>query len=281
MFYFLLNSLDYFTSGSFAGYLGCYKDKDFDERAVWKPRETLKIKSDKMTVRYCVNYCRKGRYKYSGVEHKDECFCGNNDNLMRYSGGKKINESECNQRCKGNKQQICGGDWRMNVYLTGNCSSDWLMTNGSVVRVDKHQGPFLFGDTVSVQCHAGEMVLGPKTAVCTNNPRKRGFAVAWNNTLQCTGIPGYVGCFAATDLRDTINMTMQDMDSSTCIEFCNGTAGYELAVVRHHYCYCGHDNLLGAAGGNCTSPCTGDNTQTCGGETSVSVYRGMGAYQYF
>ena len=28
-------------------------------------------------------------------------------------------ENECNQRCKGNNNQFCGGGWRNSIYKTG------------------------------------------------------------------------------------------------------------------------------------------------------------------
>jgi len=52
--------------------------------------------------------------KYAGVQNGNQCFCGNS--YGRY--GVK-SESDCNKKCSGNADQICGGSWRNNVYSTG------------------------------------------------------------------------------------------------------------------------------------------------------------------
>ena len=43
---------------------------------------------------------------------RDWCNCGNetpNSNSI-------VDQSECNMACPGNSNEICGGEWRMNVY---------------------------------------------------------------------------------------------------------------------------------------------------------------------
>ena len=47
----------------------------------------------------------------SGVEHTNECFCGNDlpsDDL-------KISMSECEMNCSGDSSQTCGGVWAVNI----------------------------------------------------------------------------------------------------------------------------------------------------------------------
>jgi len=54
-------------------------------------------------------------YIYAGVQAGNQCFCGNSNISSTYDAP----NSECNSRCSGDSNQICGGVWRMNVYETG------------------------------------------------------------------------------------------------------------------------------------------------------------------
>lgn len=71
----------------------------------------------------CVMYFfnkTKGRFitrtmYYSGnviviyIKAGDKCFCGN-------KLGEKKSDSECKTPCTGDKEQVCGGSWRLAVY---------------------------------------------------------------------------------------------------------------------------------------------------------------------
>ena len=62
-----------------------------------------------MTIQRCANICSD--YLFFGVEHGDECYCGNTDDSFLPS-----DSFECNTPCAGNESEICGGSWRINVY---------------------------------------------------------------------------------------------------------------------------------------------------------------------
>ena len=46
--------------------------------------------------------------------YRRQCFCGNETLQSR----PKRPESECNTKCPGDPNKICGGEWRMNVFET-------------------------------------------------------------------------------------------------------------------------------------------------------------------
>ena len=74
-------------------------------------------KSNGNTPSDCVRRCKEldDGYLFAGVQFGSECFCGNeappDDTLA--------DESECDWKCKGDDQLVCGALWRMNVYETG------------------------------------------------------------------------------------------------------------------------------------------------------------------
>ena len=63
-----------------------------------------------MTIEKCIAHCVSKNFAYAGVQYKTQFFCGDNLPVM------KSKDSDCNTRCAGNKDQICGGGWRNSVY---------------------------------------------------------------------------------------------------------------------------------------------------------------------
>ena len=65
------------------------------------------------TIEHCLDYCRAQGFQFMGVVHSEHCFCGNTAPLQTDFAP----STECNKKCRGNQKQICGGSWRMNVYI--------------------------------------------------------------------------------------------------------------------------------------------------------------------
>ena len=51
-------------------------------------------------------------FKYAGTQWSKECFCG--DEYQNYGEA-----DNCDMPCSGDKTEICGGNWAMNIYGTG------------------------------------------------------------------------------------------------------------------------------------------------------------------
>ena len=50
-------------------------------------------------------------FKYFGLKNGNECHCGKSASRIL-----PAQTSTCNYQCTGNKTQICGGHWRINIY---------------------------------------------------------------------------------------------------------------------------------------------------------------------
>ena len=72
---------------------------------------------EKSTPIECMRRCRtEGEgFAYAGVQFGRECFCGNDPP----SPDKIMDKSQCDMKCSGDQDLICGGSLRMNVYHTG------------------------------------------------------------------------------------------------------------------------------------------------------------------
>ncbi|TEY80413.1 hypothetical protein BOTCAL_0038g00110 [Botryotinia calthae] len=88
----------------------------------------------------------------------------------------------------------------------------------------------------------------------------------------------YAGCFidpsSPSALLFRTDLNSQNMTVEICIDFCKGN-GYKYAGLEYYgQCFCG-----ASVGGpqtsesNCSFPCTGSNTESCGGNDIISVYQ--------
>ncbi|XP_062601829.1 uncharacterized protein LOC134263491 isoform X4 [Saccostrea cucullata] len=50
-----------------------------------------------------------------GVEYSGECYCGN-----FFTTVTRKPEGQCKMKCHGNNAQVCGGSWKMNIYINLN-----------------------------------------------------------------------------------------------------------------------------------------------------------------
>uniref|UniRef100_A0A1I8JI29 WSC domain-containing protein n=1 Tax=Macrostomum lignano TaxID=282301 RepID=A0A1I8JI29_9PLAT len=61
----------------------------------------------------CDRLCRNRNYRYFGLQHSKECWCGNS-----YGKYGARQSSECRMRCSGNRGSYCGSSWRNSIYAT-------------------------------------------------------------------------------------------------------------------------------------------------------------------
>ncbi len=86
-----------------AGYLGCFKDqgkRDLDGHTFY---------DGKMTSQLCVSTCRDKGFSYAATQYAGHCFCGN-----KY--GASGPATNCDTKCTGTRDEICGGTWANSVY---------------------------------------------------------------------------------------------------------------------------------------------------------------------
>eukprot|EP01050_Picozoa_sp_SAG11_P021163 SAG11_NODE_3710_length_2267_cov_1.219096_1_plen_717_part_10 len=83
--------------------LGCYED-DTRERDL-----PAYFGSTFTSPEFCIAVCRE--YLYAGVQHGDQCFCGNT--YGRYGAAV---QTDCNSACASDSSQVCGGASRNSIY---------------------------------------------------------------------------------------------------------------------------------------------------------------------
>ncbi|MGA1862011.1 choice-of-anchor C family protein [Deferribacter thermophilus] len=125
-------------------YIGCYKDQGDPQGLTGRDLNGFIFHSNNMTPQMCINLCAQKGFKYAGVQYSSYCFCGN-------SYGKYGVANNCNMKCSGDQNQICGGTWANSIYLATNITSPEtningktnLIKNGSFELGPQHVGSWL------------------------------------------------------------------------------------------------------------------------------------------
>ncbi len=89
-------------------YLGCFRDQGGVGTA-GRDLFGFALEDRAMTNEKCVSICQGKGFHYAGTQAGSWCFCGN-------SFGRSGKADNCNVKCGGNRDDICGGDWANSVY---------------------------------------------------------------------------------------------------------------------------------------------------------------------
>ncbi|GAB1310911.1 WSC domain-containing protein [Madurella fahalii] len=118
----------YHSPGSGYIYHGCYNETTdlpgtAGNRALYGG--TNLVEPDGMTVERCWEFCRtgagdssggrSGTFRYAGLEYARECWCAQSLSSL----SEKLPDSACDLPCEGNTTQVCGGNMKLTVYVTG------------------------------------------------------------------------------------------------------------------------------------------------------------------
>ena len=67
-----------------------------------------------LTVKLCTDTCKSRGFLYAGVQAGFYCSCGNS--FGRHGA---CEPSTCQVSCQGNKEEMCGGHYRQDIYYLG------------------------------------------------------------------------------------------------------------------------------------------------------------------
>ncbi|KAL9071089.1 MAG: hypothetical protein Q9161_004428 [Pseudevernia consocians] len=103
------------TAGSLPSgwaYKGCYIDYYPSARVL--PMQYPD--NSNLTIQSCVWSCYQLGYSISGLEHRMQCFCGNN---LYNNGTLAPSDSDCDLPCTGDAKEVCGAHNRLSIYSSG------------------------------------------------------------------------------------------------------------------------------------------------------------------
>ena len=89
--------------------LGCFKDQEDPTGTSGRDLNGFAEDVPGMTAEMCTEMCTSKGFSYAGTQYGTWCFCGT-------SYGKSGKADNCNMKCGGAGNEICGGSWANSVY---------------------------------------------------------------------------------------------------------------------------------------------------------------------
>uniref|UniRef100_A0A1I8IQU1 WSC domain-containing protein n=1 Tax=Macrostomum lignano TaxID=282301 RepID=A0A1I8IQU1_9PLAT len=231
-----------------------------------------------MTVELCSEIGIYGGFRYMAVQSNSECSCDSS-----YVSWGPAPEFQCNQKCRGNSAQMCGGAWRNSIYENVYSSS---IPGIRFRKFATSAAPKL----VTTAAFAGSLgwdvksslddcaVLCARSASCSSYRfnsssglcRLSSFATAISGEagdFRVAGLVGIVqlGPFSVTYMAQAAvkraDMTVE-LSSEICVY-----GGFRHCMCGSSYCSWGP-----APDSECSTSCSGNAGQICGGGFRNSIY---------
>ena len=209
------------TQQSIYRYAGCFKENDPGRQL-----QTQIYSSDDNTNEKCIAQCAAAGYIFAGTQYNSQCWCG-------YNRPKTVTpEGNCNYPCKGNVNEVCGGNG-----LDG--SGAYISTFGDNTRWDGNStnmpGPYVNPGT-----------LGYRSIGCyTEGSGTRALNVG------AQGNKTVASCLKACQGYANAGVEY----GGEC--YCDNKLG---------------SGAVGAAATDCSMACNNNQTEHCGGPSRLNVY---------
>lgn len=96
--------------------LGCYTEGSNGRSLAYSQ---IQLNASVMTTELCLNACGARGFPFAGTEYSQECYCG----VVLGNGTVPAPASDCNMPCNGNSSETCGGQDRLNLYVSADLES--------------------------------------------------------------------------------------------------------------------------------------------------------------
>ncbi|RHZ77828.1 hypothetical protein Glove_172g19 [Diversispora epigaea] len=198
----------------------------------------------------CTIHCGDFFFKYAALKKGNECYCGNDTIESSYN---QINDTLCNKTCSSclsyncTTNDKCGGETVYTVYDVKIEDSKVPSNGGNVDILEKL-------DIISNLKNSSNLRYEPRFLNCIKDS-----SICYRRILNSTEV-------YETGV-DTIDK---------CIAYCNskGIFGYA-GLEAGSQCFCGNNFTskdINLSLEHCSSSCTGNRSQICGGFFALSVY---------
>ncbi|KAI0338032.1 WSC-domain-containing protein [Trametopsis cervina] len=255
-------------------------------------------KANNMTNAVCASYCSAQNFLYAGTEFGTECYCGNS--FSNGASGAIVGSEQCSNRC-GNSDvfENCGGPQRLTLMKRGAGSSSPATSAAVTTPVVATSASIKTSSaSATVVSTSVATTVVPTSAAAPSSVKAASSSVkiasssvvtsaaaapstpATNNTLAATGAPSgwaAVGCLVDSSARALtgFSTSSSSMTPQTCASTC-ASKGFSMAGVEFGTeCYCGNSLANGhnATSDQCNMACGGSNSQTCGGNWAINVFK--------
>ncbi|KAG8865629.1 hypothetical protein FRC20_009630 [Serendipita sp. 405] len=186
--------------------LGCWKDT---VQARTLAGESYR--GDDVTPALCASFCYSKNYRLAGVEHGNECYCG--QQLLNPDYAKA---SDCSQACAGDSTQTCGGEDRLNVYFG--------VDRPDVLRPKILAGTNLLNQYISVGCYSDSYdvrTFSGYTYTANDMTASSCAAKCFSRGYKFAGLELATQCWCGNSLDSS-----RQIDQSKCDTPCGGDSAH-------------------------------------------------------
>lgn len=237
------------------GSMGCYADPNNPGRTLRNPVATTGGQGA-LTIKLCVDACEAAGYTLAGAEYGGECFC---DNAISNGGGPaEDGAAQCSMTCNGNKAELCGGPFRLNVYGLG-----YPKPTVSGASTTSTRPPT---STTQPPVSTSSSSTAPPSSSSSASPATVAGPAGWSS-LGC-----YVDSVGARTLSTRVNTPGDGgaLTTEICTTVCRA-GGYTYAGTEYGgECFCGNTLTAATAVSGCSMPCNGKPAQMCGGPDRIN-----------
>lgn len=223
------------------------------------------------SISVCTAICGQMGYSMAGAEFGQECYCGNS---FTGDGGQVFADSECNLPCPGDSSQSCGNGWRIALYkrdASAVSSSTAATTTASLTR----SGSIANATTTLLNPAANATITAnvSQTASATSSA-----PTSIHTDLADSSEWYSLGCAIDEEGRILADYytAQKNMTIDLCLDICEDK-GYKFAGLEYgEECMCGtslkKDISYTSNEWECSTPCAGDATESCGGGWRMEVF---------
>jgi hypothetical protein len=222
------------------------------------------------TIAKCIALAESKGLPYAGVEYGSECWTGSSASSNTI---KLASADECNVACSGDRATVCGGSYRLNVYVkvgaaaSSSKAAASSATAAAVAASSTTTKPSASPAT-STATSTKSSSLTSKSAT-TSAAASTALPSAWTS-LGCQADSGSARLLAGWSINTAKNTPQ------ACIKLCADRGWTYAGTENWNQCWCGNKlsraiDAKGVAG--CTMNCAGDPSQRCGGSYKMNLYQ--------
>lgn len=293
---------------SLPDYAGCF----VDSTASPAMKSPYTVTNDKLTGSTCARSCAQYGYKYAGLVGGNTCKCSNDLPTSERVQASRFCTTACKgnatETCGGNAYMDafdiskfvatdptvykptgwvgCYSNSASSLTLEKIAFQSSPLTAATCRTACANQGYTYAGTGNSNTCYCGNSLSkgtkGTMTSCnqpCAENTGETcGAGTSFIDVYTTSGsgayssAAGYAGCFNDDNTLNSFQISLSYQSAEICSAQCAGR-GFLFAGMRNNLCKCGTkvpSNNIASSG--CTTPCSADNKQMCGGSSSISVY---------
>lgn len=236
-----------------------------------------------MTIEKCIDYCVKNGNDYAGLEYGQECYCSTSP-----PAADRLVSAKCIQPCAGNSDQICGDAQRLSVYKKGGAVASPARSRATAPATTNT--PILMPSSIVKSTTLATVLVSSTSTPVASSTKTPTTSSIQIPTRTKTSTPSFApplswtskGCWVDPvnpRALKTVGYLQGKTTTSGCIKHCDSDGFKYAGTENSGQCFCSNslDGGKAASDSECSMPCDGNASETCGGSARLSLFQKTGA----